>query len=779
MKKSMYASLLILLIVFNHLTAYSQNKLADKVNVFIGTGGHGHTFPHAMVPFGAVAVGPDWETQGWDAAGGYHYDAKNILGFSQVHLSGTGLIEGGDLLLMPTVGKIKVDPGTHENPDAGYRSRFSHTDEKATPGYYQVRLLDDNINAEMTATERVGFHKYTFPKSDKSHVLLDLVHHIKGGGSGVKQAYIQIKDTQTVTGYRVTSSVWAANRQLYFAIKFSKPFISNVIYDPRGLVFNKKKKFLWDMVDYSAPKIKTFFNFKTEENEEIMVKIAISSVSMKNALENLETEIPHWNFTKIKKEASQKWEQQLHKIEVKATPDIEAKFYAALYHNNIHPTINHDVNGEYRGMDQEVHKTKDFTHYTMFSLWDTFRAAHPLFTIIHPERTKDIVSTMLNFQKENPRKMLPMWSMYQNENTCMIGLHALPVIADAYSKGLIKEDAKDLLKSMVISANQPGIDSTAHRNIYPSYYGQQHYLKKGYHPNDLVRTGVSVTLEHAYDDWAVALFSDKLGDKKTTDTFLKRAQSFNNVWDANSKFFRAKLNNEKFIEPFNPRAYHREDFHDRDYTEGNAWQYLWFVPHDVYGLADLLGGKKAMSKKLDKLFTLPEQDSKVGDVSGFIGDYAHGNEPCHHVAYLYNYVGQSHKTQKLIHQIDKDFYKAAPDGYIGNEDAGQMSAWYVFSALGFYPVNPAGGIYVFGSPLVEEATLNLENGKIFSVRVKNYGDKNIYIKSVQLNGQPYNEVWVKHEDIVRGGILEFTMCAKPTKWGKKSKPVPYANGKVN
>ncbi|WP_193744392.1 GH92 family glycosyl hydrolase [Jejuia pallidilutea] len=415
----------------------------------------------------------------------------------------------------------------------------------------------------------------------------------------------------------------------------------------------------------------------------------------------------------------------------------------------------------------------------MFSLWDTFRATHPLFTMIHQERTGDIISTMLDFQKQNPTKMLPMWSMYQNENTCMIGLHAFPVIADAYMKGLTKSKPQDLINAMVISANQPGIDSTSGRAIYPSYYGQMHYLKKGYHPNGLVRTGVSVTLEHAYDDWTVALAANKSGDINVKNEFLKRGQYFENVWDTNTKFFRAKLNNGKFREPFDPRAYHREDFHDRDYTEGNAWQYLWFVPHDVYGLADMMGGKKAMADKLDQLFTLPYLgESTVGDVSGLIGDYAHGNEPCHHVGYLYNYVGQPWKTQKLIHQIDKEFYKAAPDGYIGNEDAGQMSAWYVFSAMGFYPVNPAGGIYVFGSPLLEEVQMNLENGNKFTIKANNISKENIYIQSVKLNGKPYKNVWIKHGDIVSGGTLEYNMGSKPSKWGAKTKPVPYADGTV-
>ncbi|MFY0654943.1 MAG: GH92 family glycosyl hydrolase [Cyclobacteriaceae bacterium] len=777
--KHKLSSLIIVLLLFGTFV-FAQEKVTDKVDVFIGTGGHGHTFPHAMVPFGAVSAGPDWETIGWDAAGGYHYDAKNIKGFSQVHLSGTGLTEGGDLLLVPTVGEIQVNSGSHDDPDAGYRSRFSHEDESARPGYYQVRLLDYDINAEMTATERVGFHKYTFPDSDQTHIMMDLQHHIHGGGDKVKISHLRVLDETTVSGYRITSGLWARNRHTYFAMRFSKPFSSHVFHDPIGQPYNREKKLFWNLPDHTGDKIKGIFNFQTEDGEVIMVKIAISSVSMSNALENLEAEIPDWDFERVSIEADQKWEKQMGKIVVKGDEDRVAKFYAALYHNNIHPTINHDVNGEYRGMDHEVHKTDDFTHYTMFSLWDTFRATHPLFTLIHQKRTNDIIHTMLNFYRENPRKMLPMWSMYQGENTCMIGLHSLPVVTDAYLKGLTTAKPADLLDAMVVSANNPGIDSTVARNIYPSYYGQMHYLEKGYHPTDLVRTGVSVTLEHAYDDWTVALMASKIKNQETSQEFLKRSQYFRNVWDPETKFFRAKLNNGTFRDPFDPRAHHREEFLDRDYTEGNAWQYLWFVPHDVYGLQEMLGGKKVMASKLDELFSLPYiGESKVLDVSGLIGEYAHGNEPCHHVAYLYNYVGQPWKTQELIHQVDKEFYKAAPDGYIGNEDAGQMSAWYVFSALGFYPVNPSGGIYIFGSPLLEEATLNLENGKTFKIIAKNFNEKNIYIQSVKLNRKPYNNVWLRHEDIVQGGTLEYVMGPKKSKWGTKSVKVPYSDGTVN
>ncbi len=751
-------------------------SIIEQTNLFIGTGGHGHTFPHAMVPFGAVAAGPDWAQRGWDAAGGYHYDSKSILGFSQIHLSGTGLTEAGDFLIQPTVGKIQINAGKPDVIDDGYRSRFSHEDEQAHPGYYQVRLQDYDVNVEVTATERTGFYKMTFPKSDSAHVLIDLMHHINGNAGSVKHASLSVKDQQTVTGYRLTNGIWANHRQLYFAMRFSKPFESKLIYDANKYGFTKKH-FFKDLNHRVSDKLKAVFNFKTEDQEAVYVKIAVSSVSAGNALENLEKEIPDWDFDRVKKQAEQKWEKELSKITVSGDQDRVAKFYTALYHNFIHPTLNQDVNGQYRGMDHEVHQGHDFEHYTMFSLWDTFRATHPLLTLTQPERTDDIMKTMTAFQQENPEKMLPMWSMYQNENTCMIGLHAIPVLADAFYKGLYTGKNDRLLESMVASAENPGVDSTAGRAIYPAYYGQKYYIEKGYHPNDVVRTGVSVTLEHAYDDWALALAAKKMGQDDVAEKYRQRAQNYRNVWDKERQFFRAKLNDGKFREPFDPRAYHREDFHDRDYTEGNAWQYLFFVPHDVYGLAELMGGEKQLESRLDELFTLPYQgESSVGDVSGLIGDYAHGNEPCHHVAYLYGHVRKPSKTQALIHRIDREFYKNAPDGYIGNEDAGQMSAWYVFSAMGFYPVNPAGGVYVFGSPLMESASIKVGDGKTFNISVENYSPENIYIKSIKLNGKKYQNVFIRHEDIIKGGKLEYVMTNRPTRWGEKSERVPFADG---
>ena len=760
---------LFLLILPSMLIA--QDRLGDYVDVFIGTGIHAHTFPGPLVPYGAATPGPDCAMRGWDAASGYHWDATSIMGFSQTHLSGTGLIELGDFLLMPTTGEIKLESGTAENPDEGYRSRFSHDDEYAEPGYYQVRLQDYNINVELTASERVAYHRYTFPSSDEAHVMLDMNHHIAGRPGSVNHALVQVIDDRTVTGYRLTSTTWAKSRHMYFAAEFSKPFDSYLMWDGTW------KNAYNSMPQHANDIIKTVFNFKTSENEVIEVKIAISAVSMNNALENLRAEIPHWDFNRVRKLARDKWENELGRVQAKGTDEQLKIFYTGLYHNMIHPSIHEDVNGQYRGYDQEVHRSKGFTNHTVFSLWDTFRATHPLFTLIQQRRTNDFIHSMLAHYKESPYGMLPTWSMYHNENWCMIAYHSVPVIADAWKKGLTNAPSEQLLDACISTANFPGFDPAP----YPSYIGQMHYLELGYHPNDRIRSGTSVTLETAYDDWTIGYLANMLKEEKIAAQFLERGQNYRNVYDPETMFFRARLLDGKFREPFDPRAYHTEATEDRDYRdyiEGNAWQWLFAVPHDIYSLVDLFGGPGAFVGRLDEMINLPPYDKEimVGDVSGFIGDLAHGNEPCHHYAYLYNYAGQPWKSQELIHRIATEFYKAEPGGYIGNEDAGQMSAWYVFSAMGFYPVNPAGGIYVIGTPLLEEVSIKLENGRTFKMKAHGVSDKNIYIQSVKLNGVNHDNVWIRHEDIVEGGTLEFKMGAKPSKWGSRTERIPLADG---
>lgn len=735
----------------------------EHANLFIGTGARGNTFPGATVPFGAVAPGPDCSTRG------YHYEKSTILGFSQTHLSGTGLIEYGDFLLMPTVGEIRYEAGSENDPDSGYCSRFSHEDETATPGYYQVRLTDYDINVELTATERVAMYRYTFPGKATRQVLMDFKYH-HSNPNAVAHAYVRIHDPYTVTGYRITDSRWAKSRFMHFAMKFSEPITSHVIRD------EVRKLDYPNIPEQASSKMVAAFSFASGKT--LQVKIALSTVSMRNALENLEAEIPHWDFETVQRSAEAKWAKELGRIEAEGSDrDLEV-FYSALYHCLIHPDLDQDVNGQYRGIDKEIHQADGFTNYAVFSLWDTFRAFHPLMTIIQQKRTTDFINTMLAHQSQSSHHMLPNWSMSHNENFCMIGNHALPVVVDAWLKGLVNAPDQAVLDALVATAMQPGAPWMKMEN-YPQWYGQQHYIKLGYFPDELVRSGTSLTLEHAYDDWTVSLMAKKMGNEKIAEEFQARGQNFHNVWDPETGFFRAKLETGEFYEPFVPRAYYRgNDRKDREFTEGNAWQYLFFVPHDVYGLMDLFGGKNRFTERLDTMFSLPpsEYAKGFGHVSGFIGDYAHGNEPCHHVAYLYDYVGQPWKTQKLIHQIAEEFYSSDPAGLIGNEDAGQMSAWYVMSAMGFYPVNPCGGIYLIGSPLLPSIILHLENGKQFNITARGLSKKNIYIQSVQLNGQPLNNVWIPHCAIVDGGSLEFEMGAKPSQWGVHSDRVPLADG---
>lgn len=740
----------------------------DHLNLFIGTGYNGHVFPSATVPFGAVVPGPDCSVNEWHAAAGYHFDKPTIMGFSQTHLSGTGLTDWGDFLLMPVVGDVPLVAGQEATPKTGYRSRFSHADETAKAGYYQVRLQDYDINVELTATERVGFHRYTFPKGKPRQVLLDMEHVIQNSSI---HSYIRVHDDQTITGYRITGSHWANSRFLYFALKFSEPMTDHMIR-------NRARNLDYENIPELASS-KMIASFRFAPGKELKAKIAISPVSMRNALENLETEVPHWDFSKVRKSAEAKWVKELGKITALGPDEGLEIFYSALYRTMMHPDVHQDVNGEYRGIDKEVHKANGFTNHTVFSLWDTFRTLHPLHTLIQQERTGDYVKSMLAYQKQSAYNMLPQWSMHHNENFCMIGIHSLPVIIDAWVKGLTDAPADGILDAVIATASQPGAHKMKFRE-YPQWYGQQHYLELGYFPDELTRSGTSLTLEHAYDDWTVALLAGKMGEKKVEQEFLKRGQNYHNVWDPDKQFFRAKMEDGTWHPFYDPRAYHREDHKDREFTEGNAWQYLFFAPHDVYGLIDLMGGKEKFADRLDTLFTLEPAEGapEVQDVSGLIGDYAHGNEPCHHVAYLYNYVGQPWKTQEKIHQIAREFYPAKPAGYIGNEDCGQMSAWVVMSAMGFYPVNPCGGIYVIGSPLLPEFSINLENGKTFNIKADGLSEENIYIQSASLNGKPLNNVWFSHNDIMSGGSLEFVMGAKPSTWGVDSAPVPLSDGQV-
>ncbi len=666
---------------------------------------------------------------------------------------------------MPTIGELKLNPGTRDFPDSGYRSRFSHQNETAHPGYYKVKLDDYNVFAEMSATERVGVHKYTFPRSDSAHIILDLTSGIYNYDEKNVWSFVRVENDTLITGYRQTNG-WARTRFVYFAMTLSKPIQSyglinneNFIYKGFWRKFNENENF----PERAGHKIICHFDFKTNENDTILIKFALSSVSTRNAVENLKTETPDWNFQKIVNDAKRKWNSELSKITIDADEERKINFYTAMYHSFMSPVVYNDVNGEYRGIDQNIYKADGFTNYTIFSLWDTYRALHPLFTIVQQKRTSDMINSLIAHYEQSVHKILPVWSHYSNENWCMIGYHAVPVIVDAYMKGIRNYDVKKALDAVISSSN------------YDLYDGIGYYKLYGYVPEDLNSNSASKTLEYAYDDWTIYKFAESMSENKIADQYFLRAQSFKNLFDINTKFIRAKNVNGTFKEPFDPLS-----TSNQGYIESNAWNYSLYVPHDIKGLINLLGGKDKLIAWLDTLFTMKISEESFAesediDKAGIIGNYVHGNEPSHQVAYMYCFAGAPWKTQEKIHQIVDAMYKNKPDGLSGNDDCGQMSAWYIFSVLGFYPVAPGSNEYVIGSPCIKEAVINLENGKIFKIKIENYSNKNIYINNVYLNDKILDRSYIKHEEIVEGGEIKFVMSEQPNKeWGKDESSYPYS-----
>jgi len=723
------------LIISCTTTEIKSGKLINYVNPFIGTDGPGNTYPGATVPFGMVQLSPDIGIPGWDRIAGYYYQDSIISGFSHLHLTGTGAGDLYDILVMPT--NSKFSKRIEANSFKPFSS-FSHEKETASPGYYSVDLLDYEIKAELTATERTGIHRYTFPKDDNTQIHIDLGYALNWDSP--TETYINVIDETTIEGYR-KSTGWAKDQRVYFVIKVSKPFESYQLFKNDSLTTSP--------VTHKNTKI--ILNYKTEEAEQIILKTGISSANIAGAHKSLAFESLDFGFDEIKNQAEEKWEKELQKIKI-STADATTKpiFYTMLYQSMLAPTLLSDHNSNYKGANGNIEKAEGFNRYDTFSLWDTYRAAHPLYTILHSERTSDMVNSLLAHYNETG--LLPVWSMQGNETNMMIGYHAVSVIVDAYFKG-INFDDNLAYEACIASAtdNSRQIDE---------------YMELGYIPVDEHHENwsVSKTLEYAYDDWCIAQFAKALGKTEDYNEFLKRSENWRNVYDMQSTFMRPKLKNGEFVTAFIPKEY------SPYFCESNAWQYFWSVQHNVEGLAEIIGGNELFEKKLNTMFSLnslPEDKLPIFS-TGMIGQYAHGNEPSHHVAYLYNYIDKPWKTQELVRKILETQYKNEPNGHCGNEDCGQMSSWYVFSALGFYPVNPAQGVYAFGSPIINSATLNLENGKTFTVETKNNSSENKYIQSIELNGNVIERNYITHNEIMNGGILVFTMENTPNKNSKNT-----------
>ncbi|MDB4925837.1 GH92 family glycosyl hydrolase [Mucilaginibacter sp.] len=739
----------------------STENLIQYVKPIVGTQRMGHTFPGATVPFGMVQLSPETDTIGYEMDGkynpdvykycaGYQYEDKTIVGFSHTHFSGTGHSDLGDFLIMPTIGTLKLNPGTADKPHSGYRSPYSHQNEVSEANYYKVKLDEHNIIAEMTTTTRVGFHQYTFPKSDNAHIILDLMAGIYNYPDKNVWTYLRVVNDTLVMGFRQTNG-WARTRTQYFAMTFSKPFIAHGYknYSKREVYggfwgkFNQTKNF----PEIAGKQIRAYFDFKTNEGEKIKIKFALSPVSMEGALANMKAEARTWDFNKVKNTGQQQWEKELHKIVIAGDKETKENFYTSMYHTMINPTVYMDVDGRYKGLDQNIHKANGFTNYTTFSLWDTHRALHPLFNIIEPQRNADMVKSMLAHYDQSPENMLPVWSNSANENWCMSGYHSVSVIADAMIKGNAPFNVRHALEACVNTAR--------HRD----YQGIGYYMDMGYIPDEKDGNAVSSTLEYAYDDWCIAQMAKKLGNKAIYNEFSKRAENYKNVYDPATGFMHPKLADGTFRKKFDPLTTIGQGF-----IEGNAWNYTLYVPHDPVGLIKLMGGNKRFVTYVDSLFSfnLPDKYfAETEDITrdGIIGNYVHGNEPSHHVAYLYNWTDKPWKTQERVRMILPKMYKPTPDGLGGNDDTGQMSAWYIFSSLGFYPVAPGSDQYAIGSPAVDGAVIQLAGGKTFTIHVNNQSARNVYVQKIVLNGKPLNTLFLKHADIINGGEITFYMAA--------------------
>jgi predicted alpha-1,2-mannosidase len=753
----------------------AQKKSIDYVNPMVGTKSMGHTFPGACAPFGAVQLSPDtemvphnidgvYQPDAYRYCAGYQYDDKTIIGFSHTHFNGTGHSDLGDILVMPVSGELKLDMGDAEHPETGYRSRFSHATESASPGYYSVMLDDYHVKAELTASERVGIHRYTFPKGE-AHLIFDLNYGIYNYDGKVLMANLRVEDEYTLTGYRITRG-WSRMNYTFFAVKFSKP-IKNY-----GCKNNEKVKYqgFWRKFDMEnnfpemfGTKLTAFFDFDLDEGESIVVKVALSAVDDFGALANLTAETGTKGFDQVLKETREKWEKELNVIQLEASEDKKSVFYTALFRTMINPSVYQDVDGRYRGIDHNIHTEHGGnTNYTVFSVWDTFRAQHPLMNLIKRDRSRHFVASMLQHYKQSVHHALPVWSHMGNENWCMTGFNSVSVVADAVVKGI------DIDKKMALEA-------CVSSSMIGYFGGVAEYRKLGYVPLESNSYSASVTMEYAYDDWTVSQLANTLNSTFLTDEYKKYALNYRNVFDPALGFVRPKSANGVFRKDFDLL-----DTHDQGFIEGNSWNFSFFVPHDVNGLINRMGGEKRFNQRLDSLFTMElpakyfENTEDINE-EGIMGNYVHGNEPSHHVPYLYKWTSTPWKTEYWTHVIMDRMYKNKPDGLCGNDDCGQMSAWYVFASLGFYPVCPGSDQYVLGSPDATAVTVNLENGKTFRILAPKFNKKNIYVKSVKLNGNPYTKAYITHQDLMNGGELTFDLSATPNKKTKYTEPEkPYS-----
>lgn len=725
-------------------------EYTDSVNVFIGTGGHGHTFPGATLPHGMVQLSPDTRLLGWDACSGYYYDDTSIMGFSHTHLSGTGIGDYGDILFMPVVGEKPLIAGTAENPDEGYRSRFSHEQESARPGYYQVLLQDDSINVELTATLRAGLHRYTYPKASDARLIVDMEPTIHGHQHPVTQ--IRVVNDSTIAGMKYTVG-WAKRHYVYFYAVFSSPF-DYKLYS--GTEYQS------DSTSVTVNTAKAVISFRNlPADGRVLAKVGISSVDEEGARLNVEAEIPNWDFEGVMKQANTAWNEALGKIDIETSDnDSRTVFYTSLYHAFIQPSLASDVDGRYRTMGHEIKQDASYTNYTVFSLWDTFRAAHPLYTIVTPEQNQAFIRSLL--RKYDEGGILPKWELASNETGTMIGYHAVSVIADAMMKKQCDFDVKKALEACIRSSvyDTTGVTPMMDRQILNGKLmpvSIKYKNELGYIPCDKVGGSVSQGLEFAYNDWLIAQMMKEHNRKDLYDKYMELSRNYRNYFDPETKLMRGRLSDGSWITPFDPASVQRPS----NYVEGNAWQWAWFVPQDVEGLMELVGGQKSFEAHLDTLFTtsseLTGDPNAAADVTGMIGQYAHGNEPSHHIPYLYNYAGAPRKTQALVDHILRTLYHNDPNGLSGNEDVGQMSAWYALSAMGFYSFCPGRPVYEIGRPIFDKVTIHLSNGKDFVIQAKNNSVENKYIRSMKLNGEDLAEPRFSHFDLMKGGELILEM----------------------